>query len=98
MQTVIYVVAAFLIGLNPDVTLAVIFLIVGAIAAAFERSRFLSAFEVGLTCTAIFCAMRGWWIVSIILLAMLIIENMAFVFGQFRSKLMELDYPPREEG
>ena len=91
VQSVLYGIAAMLLGLMSDVTIAVIFLIVGAIAAAFERSRFLSATEVGLTSIALFCAMKGWWIVSIILLAILIIENLAFVFAPIRQKLMQMD-------
>ncbi len=91
LQAVVYGFAAVLIGMMPNVTLAVIFLIVGAIVAAFESSRFLSATEVGLTSIAIVFAMKGWWIASIVLLVILTAENLAFVFAPVRLLLMQLD-------
>lgn len=90
-QSIIYGLAAVLIGMTPDTTFPVILLVIGAVVAAFESSRFLSATEVGLTTIALVCAMRGLWIISIILLVILIIENLAFVFGPIRQRLMELD-------
>ena len=90
-QTIMYAVAIALLAMTTNLTLVVVFLIIAAILAAFESSRYLSAFEVGVTCIALACAMKGWWIAAIVFLAMVIIENLSFAFAQLRQKLIQLD-------
>jgi len=90
-QSIIYGLAAVLIGMTPNTTFPVILLVIGAVVAAFESSRFLSATEVGLTTIAIICAIRGWWVVSIVLLVVLVAENLAFVLAPIRLRLMQMD-------
>jgi hypothetical protein len=91
LQALVFGLAAVLLGVQTDVTVSVVLMVVGTIAAAFESSRFLSATEVGISTIAIIFAMKGWWLASLIVLAVLVIENLAFIFAPLRLRLMQLD-------
>lgn len=98
LQSILYGVGAILIGMSANVIFPVCILVVGAVVAAFESSRFLSATEVGLTSIAIVLAMSGQWVASIVFLAVLVAENLAFVFAPLRLRLMQLDDRDRRMG
>lgn len=91
VQAVLYTLVAFLVGTTTDTMLPMIIIVIAIALAAFESSRFLSVFEVVLTAVAIIVILKGLWIVAIILLAALAVENIAASLSVVRIWLQKLD-------
>jgi hypothetical protein len=91
VQAILCGVGMYFIGTSDNVELAAYLMVIVAVVAAFESSRFLSATEVGITTLGIVFVMKGWWIAAMVLLAILIAENLAFVLAPVKLWLMKVD-------